>query len=229
MQTQWHLEGEDFFRGLGAEKEAFMSLSRRKELKKNDILFFEDDPGDSCFYLDKGLIKIFKITLLGKEPIYFIHRRGEMLGLAEVIDAKSRKAAAQALTPSVLYEINKKDFENLLADHYPMARKVITILGRRLRYLGEQVENLMVCSVRARLIKLLIYLSYDHLPDEMSWAQPVKVPVGLTQEQVASMIGSCQQTVSELLKSLQKDGLISVSKKEITIINPLESLQETEM
>jgi CRP-like cAMP-binding protein len=226
---QWHFHESDFFTGLEAEKRAFLSLATRRRLNKNDMVFFEDDCGDSCFYLEDGIVKIFKITLEGKEPIFFLRRKGEVFGLAEVIEARPRKANAQAITPGILYEIAKQDFEKLLAAHYPLARKVIQILGRRLRYLGEQIESLMVCDVGTRLSKLLIYLTYDKLLDEKSWHQPVLVPMTLTQEQLASLTGSTQQTVSETLKKFQEEGLITISHKEISILNPMRLLSKAQV
>lgn len=228
MPTSWHLREHDFFEGLTAEKLAFMALAKRRDLKKNDMVFFEEDPGDSCFYLESGLIKIFKITPDGKEPIFFLRRKGEFFGLAEVMEAQPRKANAQAITPAALYEIGKQNFNDLLARHYPLARRVIEVLGRRLRYLGEQVENLMSCDVSTRLAKLLVYLSYDQLTDEDSWERPAQIPVSLTQEQLAAMTGSTQQTVSEMLKKFQEEGLIAVSKRQIVILNPLLLLHKTE-
>jgi len=228
MPTSWHLREQDFFVGLVAEKKAFMSLAKRRDLKKNDMVFFEDDPGDSCFYLESGLIKIFKISSDGKEPIFFLRRQGEFFGLAEVMEAKPRKANAQAITPAVLYEIGKQNFDDLLARHYPLARRAIEVLGRRLRYLGEQVENLMSCDVSTRLAKLLVYLIYDQLADEDSWERPAQIPVSLTQEQLAAMSGSTQQTVSEMLTKFQEEGLIAVFKRQITIINPLLLLHKIE-
>lgn len=224
----WHLSESDFFSGLSGEKDAFISLARRRELNKNDIVFFEDDPGNSCFYLERGIVKIFKVGFDGKEPIFFLRRPGEFFGLAEVVGGQPRKANAQAITPVVLYEIGKKDFESLLASHYLLARKIIGVLGRRLRYLGEQIENLMVCDVSTRLAKLLVYLSYEKLSDEASWQKPVEIPISLTQEQIAAMTGSCQQTVSELLKKFQGENLIQVSRRKITVLNPLKLLSKAE-
>jgi len=228
MPTSWHLCEQDFFVGLAAEKKVFMSLAKRRDLKKNDMVFFEDDPGDSCFYLESGLIKIFRISSDGKEPIFFLRRQGEFFGLAEVMEAKPRKANAQAITPAVIYEIGKQNFDDLLACHYPLARRAIEVLGRRLRYLGEQLENLMSCDVSTRLARLLVYLSYDQLADEDSWERPTQIPVSLTQEQLGAMTGSTQQTVSEMLTKFQEEGLIAVSKRQITIINPLLLLHKME-
>lgn len=220
----WHLGEKDFFIDLQVEKDAFKALSKIRKFDKNSFIFFEEEPCQSCYYLERGLINIFKTTLQGKEPIFFIRKQGDIFGIAEVIDSKPRKANALVLAPSVLWEISKTDFETLLANYPKFCHRVIQVLGRRIRYLGQIIENLVVCDVTTRLAKLLVYLSFDLLSDEESWLHPVTVPIKLTQSQMASMTGSCQQTISETLRSFQVKGLITISKKKITILNPLQLL-----
>ena len=222
MRLQWHLREQEFFRNLPVERREFLARAARRVLKKHDPIFQEDEPANSCFYLEEGSVTISRIALLGKEPIISLRQAGELFGLAEVIDGKKRKCNAQTISPCILYEIKRKDFEELLSRHYPLARRVIEVLGRRLRFLAEQVESLMVCDVSTRLLKLLLYLSYPRLMNEASGSAPMEVPISLTQEQLAACIGSCQQTISETLKLLQEDGLIQVSKKHITILKPFE-------
>jgi len=226
MEIHWHLQESDFFDGLPREKEAFLAVATRRTLPKNKFVFFENDNGNSCYYLEKGMVKISRVTDMGKEPIFFLRKSGEIFGLAEVIDGMKRKANAQTMTSCVLYELGKEGFEELLANNYALVRKVIRTLGQRLRFLGEQIENLMVCDVRARLLKLLFYMCCQHNVEKGSWSDPMTIPFNLTQEQIASMTGSCQQTVSETLKKLQQEAVILVSKKEITILHPMELLEK---
>ena len=69
------------------------------------------------------------------------------------------------------------------------------MLGSRVRYLGDRLSNLATGSVMSRLIKLLISLVYDLLPDAEAWAKPVALPVRISQEQLASMTRStCSPT-----------------------------------
>lgn len=220
MEIQWHLEEGDFFEGLPGLKDEFLKLSLPRRVRKGDFVFLEGDGGVSAFYLEAGEVRIFRVSPRGKEPNVFVRKPGEMFGLAEAITGKERKANAQAITPSRIHEIRKDDLERLLALHFPLAKRVMEVLSRRLRFLGEQVENLMVCDVSIRLLKLLVYLCYRQLVDRLSWGEPITVPVRLTQEQMASMTGSCQQTISETLKRLHQEGLIMVSRKGITLLNP---------
>jgi CRP/FNR family cyclic AMP-dependent transcriptional regulator len=102
------------------------------------------------------------------------------------------------------------------------------MLGSRVRYLGDRLSNLATGSVMSRLIKLLISLVYDLLPDAEAWAKPVALPVRISQEQLASMTGSTQPTVSDLLQKLHKAGLIAIAHRQITICNPLHLLAHAE-
>jgi CRP/FNR family cyclic AMP-dependent transcriptional regulator len=220
MKNTWHLSEQGFFSDISeVAKSAFFSVAKRTMLKKNEYIFHEGDPSRHCYYLQKGAIRIFHFTELGKEPIIFIRNAGELFGLAEIIDSKPRKCNAQAITSLELYTVGKADLEKLLEDHYPLSRKVMSVLGRRLRYLGEQMENLMICDVHTRVLKLMLYLIH-HKFQESDPEQPISVPLNLSQSQIASMTGSCQQTISSILKNLNESGLIRLEKRTLTIVNP---------
>jgi CRP-like cAMP-binding protein len=225
MQFGQHLKEEDLFRDFPAEKKSFKSLSIRRYVKKGEFVFYEGDPGDSCFYLEEGFVKIFQVTAMGKEPILMLRKAGEIFGLAEALGGFERRANAQAIRPCVFYEIEKESFDEFLSLHYAIARRIMTVLGRRLRYLCDQVGNLMACDVTTRLLKHLIYFCYPRLLDSDSWDRPITFFLDLTQEQIASMTGSCQQTVSETLKKLQSEGIILIAGKEVTLLNPLQIIQ----
>ena len=228
MENLWYLQDRDFFAGLDEQRQRFLQRAILKTLPKNDIVFFEGDTGDSCFYVASGLVRIFSITDSGKESIFFLRRPGELFGLSEVLNAFPRRANAQTLMPTELYAMPSVEFDSLLAEDYVLARRVITMLGSRVRYLGDRLSNLATGSVMSRLIKLLISLVYDLLPDAEAWAKPVALPVRISQEQLASMTGSTQPTVSDLLQKLHKAGLIAIAHRQITICNPLHLLAHAE-
>jgi CRP/FNR family transcriptional regulator len=220
VEISWQYKGKDFFWQLPQEKEKFISLSKVRKVKKNELIFMEGDKGNSVFYLEEGKVRIFRTCPSGKETIVFIRQPGEMFGLAEVIGKHERVFSAQAITPCQLYEIRGKNFEMLLRCHYSLAQRVIEELGRRVRYLGVQIESLMVCDVSNRLLKLLMCMSCHNVTDQSEMSRPKFVSLNLTQEQIAAMIGSTQQTVSETLRKLKDDGLIEISGKHITLLNP---------
>lgn len=228
MELHWHLSETDFFSGLSVEKQAFLECAVRRNARANDFIFLQGDPAESAFYLEKGEVRICRISCTGKESIIFPRMAGELFGLAEVVGegGRQRECNAQAHTHCRYYEIRKDDFDQLLARYPILAQRVMGVLGRRLRYLCEQVENLMVLDVNTRLLKLLVYLSYQQLIDPQMRNQPITIPTRFTQSQIAAMIGSCQQTVSEALKRLEAEGLIRFSHRGIIVLKPYDVLMQ---
>lgn len=225
---QWHLAKGAFFGGLKDEYEALLRVATRRRVRKSEILFFENDLCDRAFYLEHGSVKIFRVSLHGKEPTFFIRSGGEMFGLAEVVGGERRRCSAQAITDCDLLEVGRDAFLGLMGTHPLFSRRVVEVLGRRIRYLTEQLESIMTCEVATRLLKLLVCLTHDEIAQARG--KPVDVPVRLTQEQMAAMTGSCQQTVSETLAHFEERGLISVARGRITLLDPdgiLEALAES--
>lgn len=214
---QWHLTKGAFFDGLKPEYGALRAVATRRRVRKNEVLFFENDLCDRAFYLEDGSVKIFRVSLHGKEPTFFIRSGGEMFGLAEVVGGERRRCSAQAITDCEILEVDRDAFLALMHSHPLFSRRVVEVLGRRIRYLTEQLESIMTCEVATRLLKLLVCLSHDEIAQARG--RPVDVPVRLTQEQMASMTGSCQQTVSETLTNFEERGLINVSRGRITLLD----------
>jgi len=227
-KDKWHVQVRDFFQDLPEVRQRFLKLAVRKNYPKNEVIFFEEEPSASCYYLEQGIVKIFKISLSGKEPIFFMRHQGEMFGIAELVDNQKRKCNAETLTDCVLWALDKARFEELVRTTPEFALMVIRVLGSRVRYLGEQIESLMVCDVSTRLAKLLVNLACNQLTDSDSWKRAVEIEKKPTQEQMASMTGSCQQTISETLKAFQAEGLIAVKGRRLILLNPLALLSKAE-
>jgi len=225
MDTKWPLDESDFFADMPAEKQDFLSRSAKRQFKKGDFIFVAGDPGDRCYYLETGSVKIFRATLLGKEPIFWVRKPGELFGLAEVTNGKPRVCSAQAVIPCTVYQLSARHFEELLTRYPKMATEVMLVMGKRVRYLCGQLETLAASDVVTRLTRTLVALSYQHLTTNRDARGPVKFRVDLTQTEIGAMMGSCQQTISETLRKLEQEGLIEISGKEITILNPSEVLR----
>ncbi len=222
MDFMQFLRRISFFEGLGEEgKSLFLSQSRRMCLKKGETLFQSGDPCRSCYFIEKGLVRIYGVTGSGKEPVFFLRRTGEMFGLAEILNDGVRMANAQTIMPTTVYACDSAAFRTMLKTHFEMSLRVINILGMRLRYLNEQIQSLTTATVRDRLLRLMVYLVCDSLPEDLAspgW-QEVHASIPVSQEMIASIIGSTQPTISSTLQQLQQEGLLQVRRSHIDILD----------
>lgn len=217
------LQKMSFFEGLEEERALFFSKAVRHELKKGASLFSREEQVTNCYYLEKGLVKIYDVTESGKEPILFLRRTGEIFGLAEIFSDDRRLINAQVIVRSIVYSMDKDTFKELIKQNFSIAERVINVLGNRLRFLGEHISGLTTMTVRERLLRLLLYLLYDNFPyDENNWNTKLSAHLPVSQEQMAAMIGSTQPTVSSTLQQMQLEGLFKIIKGNIE----LKSIQE---
>ncbi|MGD9663562.1 MAG: helix-turn-helix domain-containing protein, partial [Porticoccaceae bacterium] len=79
-------------------------------------------------------------------------------------------------------------------------------------------------DVANRLASLLISLAYDTLRTTEDWDKPCEIPLNIPQEQMASMVGSTQPTVSATLQRFRMDGLIVGNGRKIVLLNPIEMI-----
>lgn len=212
------LQNISFFEGLEREKSLFLSRATRLDVKKGELLFSRGEVVSSCYYMEKGLVTIFDVTQSGKEPIFFFRRTGEMFGLAEIFSGKIRRTNARALMASTVYAMDITNFRELMQREFPIAERVINVLGNRLRFLSDHICGLTTMTVRQRLLRLLAYLLYDNLPHaERDQDSHVRFRLPVSQEQMAAMIASTQPTISSTFQQLQKEGLLQITRGTIEI------------
>ncbi|MDO5537695.1 MAG: Crp/Fnr family transcriptional regulator [Desulfovibrionaceae bacterium] len=220
MEKQWYLRDREFFsKDFEAQKKRFLEAAVRKVFQKGDIIFLEGEIADRCHYVASGVVRTFNADDSGRDSVVFLRREGEMFGLAEALSRAPRRASAQALTNVELFCMPSADLDRFLAEDYQMARRVITLLGGRLCHLNDLVSSFATGSVLSRLAGFLVTLVYEHIADGGE-GSPVEVPVRVTQELMASVTGSTQPTISETLQRLQQEGVISIERRKITILNP---------
>ncbi len=103
------------------------------ELGTGDVLFREGDIATTGFLVEAGELEI-AISINGK-PIVLSHlRAGDILGEMAVFDGEPRSATATALTPCVLFAIDRTQISDRLAKADPIIRALLE--GQVKRYRG---------------------------------------------------------------------------------------------
>jgi len=99
-------------------------------LLKGDTLFEEGSPGNRAFIIRDGEIEILKISR-GKEVLLATRKSGEVIGEMALLESAPRMASARAGTDSVLYAIDKIQFDHLISTSISAANAMFyTILAR---------------------------------------------------------------------------------------------------
>jgi CRP/FNR family transcriptional regulator, cyclic AMP receptor protein len=199
------------------ELEAIARVSVVKNCLKDSLILVEDEEGDALFIIRKGKVKVTSFSETGKEVILCILGDGDFFGDMSLLDGKPRSASVVAIEESLVYIIRRVDFNRIIDKHPNIARKLLKELTSRLRKADERIESHVFLNVSGRVAGILLLLA-----DESG----IKTPEGVvirarpTHQDLANMVGSTRETVTRILKQMESKNYITLSGKEVTILDP---------
>ncbi|MEN8246011.1 MAG: Crp/Fnr family transcriptional regulator [Thermodesulfobacteriota bacterium] len=197
-------------------------IAKDKFYNKGQTVFSEGDDGNGFFVVAAGKVKIYKVSLEGKEQILHIYGPGNPFGEVPVFSGEQFPANAQTLLKSHLLFFPRTAFTELIANNPSLCLNMLAVLSMRLRQFTLQVENLSLKEVPGRLASYLLYLAQEQASD-------VTVSLPISKGQLASLLGTIPETLSRILSKMGNSGLIEVSGGQIMLLDPvgLEELAET--
>jgi CRP-like cAMP-binding protein len=168
------------------------------------IIYAQGDPADSVFYIVSGLAKVTVISEQGKEGVLAILRQGEFFG--------ERCLAGQDLRRNVntiaanQCEIIKSDcavIQRALEDDANFVKFFLKMMLDRNRKTQDDLIDQLFFSSEKRLARILLSLA-DTNP--RSDSNLISVPI--TQETLASMVGTTRSRISQFMTKFRKLGYI---------------------
>jgi CRP-like cAMP-binding protein len=188
--------------------EQISRLMLARKVAKNEIIWLEQESAKMVYFPASGLIKLFKISIEGKEQILRLVRPGDCFGCVGVFNGGSNPENAQALVPSLLYGLTKDNLETFLREHQQLAFNTIRSMAIEMHHYLSLIEDLSLRDVKGRLAKMLLERNSEDVYD---------APVMLTQTNMAAMIGTVREVIGKSVKSLEEDGAIRADRRRIVI------------
>ncbi len=204
------LKSINYFIGLKtAELESLQKYMIEKSVNKGEIFLFEGEWSDYLYFLIGGLVKVYKSSSNGKEQILHIAPPGESLNDVSTFDGGTNQASMLAMTPVTLYGIRKEALGIILREHPTIYTNILKALAYRIRRDSNLVEELSSTQVIGRLAKLLLG---KYAGEEST------VGLWLTQQDMASMIGTCREVVNRSLKIMEEKGAIKLGRHRVIVL-----------
>jgi CRP/FNR family transcriptional regulator len=167
--------------------------------------------------VEDGTIKICRYSKEGREQTLNTFSSGDTFNDVAVLDGGASPATALAFTDATLWRVARADLQALATRHPALAWALIESIARRTRYLVGLVQDLSLRSVKSRLAKLLL--------DQANAGDDEVVPRMLTQEEMASRLGTVREVVGRALRALASADIIEFNRHSIVILD-LERLTE---
>ncbi len=196
---------------------AFFSQKPVRTYKKGEMIFMPGDPISDVYYVQTGFIRLYCLLADGKELTLNIFKPGTYFPIFLILNAISNPHYFEAMTPTKLSIIPKSDIVRFMKTEPDVLFDFTTRLSRGLHGLITNIQYSLFGSVHTKLISTLLLLS-----KRFGVTQPdgsVSIPIKLTHQDIANIIGVARETTSLEMKKLAKKNLIMDKQRSITIRN----------
>ncbi len=181
-------------------------LAEELDLGPRQSVFAKRQDADAMYIVLSGRIKIFTNSASKKRKTFAYLKEGEFFGEMSLLEDTTRTAAAQAVDPSRLLVIRKKDFQRLLAHDPKLALYLLRTVCERLRRANEEIEGLLFRNILGRVAKTMLDLGRR---SGEAHGSALVLKERFTQQELADLVGTTREPFTRALSSLRRAGLVT--------------------
>ncbi len=188
----------------------------RLTYKKGEYIIRPGETLSAVVYIESGIVKAYDITKYGEENLLSTRNSHEIFPLLWANTGKGRSVIYQVLTPTVVYRLSRKQYQDYLDSSPDSLVPIFDIALEMYRIHSERIMSLEYRTVRERLISFLIGASQRFGTKTSSG---ILIDVPLRQQDIASSINASRETTGRELSMLEQKGLIQNQKAGIVLLD----------
>lgn len=200
-----HLEEEQMNEILGT----IQSVS----YKKGEIIYNAGDKSDSLYIVNKGKIRIYRLSEAGKEQLVRILSPGDFTGELALFNQTIHESYAEAMVESQVCTIKRSDLQQFLLKYPSISLKILEEFSNRLEQSEKQITRFATEKVETRLALFLA----ECLDNDLGTNE---ITLPMSRKDLASFLGTTPETISRKLTYLETAGYIKQkTSKRIEILD----------
>ena len=191
-------------------------LGRAFVVEAGDSIFVQGDPHDGIYILESGCVRTYYTGPSGREITLAYWTPGHFVGGPEVFGDGTHMWSGTAVESSELLHIRGGDLRRLMGRLPSLAVGIVEGLVYKGKCYSALVHMLGTRSILERLAQLLVVLVDLN---GVVQADGTVIERDLTHEELANMVGSTRQWITASLDRFQKQGLVRVGGRQLTVLD----------
>lgn len=180
-------------------------------------VFTEGEHGVDLYIVLAGKVKIRRRTIDGRETLIAVLGPSDMFGELALFDPGPRTSTVTTLTEVQAVRMDRRALRAWIAAYPDIAQQLLQVLARRLRRTDDTLCDLIFTDVPGRVAKQLLDLAKRF---GTSTENTLSVDLGLTQEELAQLVGSARETANRVLSDFTERGWIRQEGRTLFILAP---------
>jgi CRP/FNR family transcriptional regulator len=200
----------------GGEFDTFRAIRQSLRYEAGQTVFYEGHPCLGLYLLCSGRVKLTRTSSRGQRQIVRILDGGELIEKHAFRDGAVHEVTCETLEPAHLCFIHRQAYLRLLEHNSALAIRLIELLSSELGVRMDQRDLFAFRTGRQRLAGLLLELSRRF---GQKAGRGTLIGIALKREEMADMAGVAVETAIRLLSAFRREGLISMERRSITLLN----------
>ncbi|MBN1820740.1 MAG: Crp/Fnr family transcriptional regulator [Prolixibacteraceae bacterium] len=214
-EEEMDLSGFQLFKKLTEEEYTRLNYDKTCSVyKKGTVLYREGSRLTGFYCITKGIIKVYKTGIDGKEQIIRFAKKGEIIAYRSLLSQELACTTAKVIEEAVLCHISYQTLLFLIQSNWQFSHHMLQIVCRELREANDYITDIAQKTVRERLAEVLLLLKENFELDNQNTLQ-----ISLTREELANIVGTATESVIRLLSEFKQDNLIELQGRKIKFLN----------
>ncbi len=201
---------------------ALITGGRMLQVKKGQI-FQTTDQESRVFYLRSGYVKRYLIKSDGSLGVQNIYGEGDVFPITFAyrylldinLNNDNETYYYEAMEKSIMFYIKATDLVAATEKDPLLYKDLFIVSGNRLRADIHHLENMTLPIVYKRLCHMLLHFAQDY---GVKIKEGTKIPLTLTQQDLADFLNATRETVSIAMTKLKQQKIV-LDKRNLIIIS----------
>lgn len=212
---QWNFKSQSILKSIPIEDHDRLCLNMTIETyNKGDIIFKEGAVPSGIFYIQKGMVKKYKVDRDGREQIIYIAGGGELIGYHAILAEERYPDSAAAISACSVAFIPKEDFLEVLHSSVILSQRLLKNLSHEYAVLTNNISVFTQRTARERVAITLIVLREKYKDQQESGETIV---INISRSDLSNMAGIAKENLVRILKEFKTLGILITDGRKITV------------
>ncbi len=203
------------FKHLTEEEIELVNFEKKCDFySRGDILYHEGRKMTGFYCVNKGIVKIYKTGIDGKEQIIAFAQKGNILGYRSILSDENACTTAKIIEDAILCFLPSHLLIDLVKKNSPFSFEIMKLTCQELGEANSYITDIAQKTVRERLAEILIQLK-----DKFGLDMDNTLNISLTREELANIVGTATESVIRLLSEFKDDNYVELNGRKIIILD----------
>lgn len=179
----------------------------RKKYKSNSTILFAEEDNFYVYFLIEGIAEAYIQSPHGSLATLHLYKAGSFFGEIEQFYNGRKPVEITAITDCVVDKLYKNDFLDWLRKDFEATKFIIKEISYKLIVNAELVEEVLLLTVKERLLRCVAMHLYRKSLDK------------ITKEQLSKEVNAPIRSINRAIAECEKQGVICYKNKKISILD----------